>query len=104
MTTIVAAPQQLAELVAAMRPDWDRTRIDGAIAAARNAGWTFTRTAREMILLASTPDSTPADMDAAVRNPLHRNPQPADPHAIPEWTQARQQLESDRADVQDGAA
>ena len=102
---VAAAPRQLADLVAAMRPDWDRVQIDGAIAAARNAGWTFTRTAREIVRMACDPAATPSDLAAALRDPLHRaGPRHVlDPSAdVPEYARAREELAARQPAVEVG--
>jgi len=57
--TIRPAQPELLDLAAAMRPDWDRDRLSGALAAAANNGWPW-----------------PRDLLAEIRDPLHREGRP----------------------------
>ncbi len=74
---IQAAPGELADLAAAMRPAWDRDILAGALLAARQAGWTWDRTLAETIRLMRTPDGSPWDLKRAAASPLRRDyPEP----------------------------
>jgi hypothetical protein len=73
-----AAPKQLADLAAAMRPEWDRDVLSSAIVAAKNAGWTWTRTFAETARLLTDENATPWDLKRAAASPLRRDqPDPA---------------------------
>ena len=70
-----AAPEQLAQLAAAMR-GWDYEEIPGAVIAASVAGWDSERIYRETFRLLLAEDATPADLRHASRNPLRPGPGP----------------------------
>jgi hypothetical protein len=76
--TIQAAPTELLDLAAAMRPDWDRDQLSLALVAARNAGWTWTRTLTATVRLLCDVKAVPRDLAVAARSPLERTV-PADP-------------------------
>ena len=72
-----AAPKQLVELARAMRPEWDHDVLSSAILAARNAGWTWTRTFTETARMLTDPAASPWDLKRAAASPLERRqPQP----------------------------
>jgi hypothetical protein len=72
-----AAPQQLAELARAMRPEWDHDVLAAAIVAAKNAGWTWTRTFTETARMLTDEKASPWDLKHAAASPLRREePQP----------------------------
>ena len=84
------APMQLADLAAAMRPDWDRTQLEGAIAQARSSGWSWPRVFSETARLLVQEDSAPRDLTAAAEAAQrgHLQPRrPAAPAVAREWGQ-----------------
>jgi hypothetical protein len=88
MSPVHPAPLQLADLAAAMRPDWDRTELEGAISAARqNDAWPWHRVFLEVARLLVAEDSSPRDLTAAARNPVGRNT-PASPSVTREYAAA----------------
>lgn len=70
-----AIPQLLA-LARAMRPEWDHDVLGSAILAAKNAGWTWTRTFTETARLLTDEDASPWDLKRAAANPLRREQPP----------------------------
>jgi hypothetical protein len=106
MTTIQAAPLQLAELVCTMREDWDRTEVDGAIHACGLNGWTWEQTAQTAVHLACSADQFPRDLVEAARKPLEHRPALGPDRNAEAAEQARQllarprQTESTRHDHQ----
>jgi hypothetical protein len=76
--TIEPATPQLLDLAAEMRPDWDRDQLSLALVAARNAGWTWTRTITATVRLLCDVKAVPHDLAVAARSPLERAV-PADP-------------------------
>ncbi len=105
MTTIHAAPFELAELVCAMREDWDRAETDGAIRAAGLAGWSWAQTAQVAVRLASIPDQTPRDLVEATRKPLEHRPALTPDRNAEAAEHARQLLaEARQVGAEDGAA
>lgn len=86
MSAVHPAPLQLADLAAAMRPDWDRADLEGAIAAARTGGgWSWPRVFAEVARLLVQEDSSPRDLTAAARNPLEVPHRPAAPEVASGW-------------------
>ena len=67
-----AAPIQLVALAVAMRPEWDHDVLSHAIVAAKNAGWTWTRTFTETARLLTDPHGSPWDLKHAAASPTHR--------------------------------
>lgn len=63
------AQQQLLDLALATRPDIDRARMEGAIWAAHEAGWTWRRTLSETVQMLCRGED-PRDLIAATRDPL----------------------------------
>lgn len=77
---IEVATLQLIDLAAAVRPDWDRDRLAGAIGAVRSAGWPWPRILQETVRLMVDEQAGPRDLTEASRNPLHaRRPAQPDP-------------------------
>lgn len=95
------APSQLAELAAAMRPDWDRAQLEGAVTAARSGGWSWPRVFSEVARLLVQEDSAPRDLTAAAEAAQrgHLQPRrPAAPSVAREWGQVcREVLEWHKA-------
>ncbi len=85
MSPVHPAPIQLADLATAMRPDWDRTHLEGAIAQARSSGWSFPRVFSEVARLLVQEDSSPRDLTEAARQPLKSPSAPASPELQREW-------------------
>jgi hypothetical protein len=67
------AARELTDLAIAVRKDWDRTLLEGAIAQARSSGWSFPRVLLEVVRLLLVEDSSPRDLTAAARTPLARS-------------------------------
>ena len=67
-----AAPDQLVNLARAMRPEWDHDVLSHAIVAAKNAGWTWTRTFTEVSRLLTNPNASPWDLKHAAASPMTR--------------------------------
>jgi hypothetical protein len=65
--TICSAYPQLVALAAEMRPDWNTADFEGAVNAARNAGWTFERIAGEAFRMLRTPNAEPRELRQAAR-------------------------------------
>ncbi|QBI53474.1 hypothetical protein [Streptomonospora litoralis] len=85
-------PGALADLAAALRPDWHRAAIDGAITGCVTAGWPWPRVVVGMVRTALDPDGQPYDLPRTVirlgpPDLLHRPPQPADPAARDRYLQ-----------------
>lgn len=78
------APIELADLAVKMRPDWDRTLLEGAIDAARKC-WSWPRVYSEVSRLLVLEDSSPRDLTAAARNPVTTQFAPSDPDATRQW-------------------
>jgi len=74
--TIRPAQAELLDLAAAMRPDWERDRLAGALAAAANNGWPWPRAFLAAARLLADPDAQPWDLLAETRDPLHRDGRP----------------------------
>jgi uncharacterized membrane protein len=71
------AARELVALAAAMRPEWDHDALSSAFVAAKNAGWTWTRTFTETARLLTDPDGSPWDLKRAAASPMRRErPQP----------------------------
>ena len=100
MSAIHPAPRELADLAVVVRPDWDRTLLEGAIAQARSSGWSFPRVLLEVVRLLVQDDSSPRDLTAAAHDPLAR-PAPATPGVNREWAQVCRDV---IAAAKDGAA
>lgn len=79
MSPIESATPQLLDLAAAVRPEWDRDRLAGAIGAVRAAGWSWQRILTETVRLMTDEDGDPAALVDATRNPISRRPAIADP-------------------------
>lgn len=69
MTDIQPAARELAALAQAMR-GWDEGELMGAMLAARNAGWDFEQTFREVARLLLLRDGDPAALRHAAAHPL----------------------------------
>lgn len=78
MTEIRPAPKRLAALAAEMRADWPYEDTRAALIAASGAGWDAYRIYRETFRLLLLPDSTPADLRLASRNPFRPVPAAGD--------------------------
>jgi len=76
MTAIRSATPELLELAAAMRPDWERRDLAGALASAANNGWPWPRAFLAACRLLADPDAEPRDLLAEIRDPLHRDGRP----------------------------
>jgi hypothetical protein len=85
------APRELADLAVVMRPDWDRSQLEGAIDAARSGGgWSFPKVFSEVARLLVQEDSSPRDLTAAAEaaQRSHLQPRrPAAPSVAREWGQ-----------------
>jgi hypothetical protein len=103
MSPIRPAAFELAELVCAMREDWDRAETDGAINAASLAGWTWPQTVQTTVWLACTPDQYPRDLVEAARRPLDQRPALGPERNAAGAEHARQML-AGRMQREDGAA
>lgn len=88
---IQPAPQQLLDLAAAMRPDWDREQTSLALVAARNAGWEWTRTVLAVARLLCDEKARPQDLAAAARKPFEKV---AGSGPSAEWRQIRERVET----------
>jgi hypothetical protein len=97
---VLPATRELTDLAVAVRPDFDRTQVEGAISAARSAGWSFPRVLLELVRLLVQDDSSPRDLTAAARDPLAR-PAAAAPSVNREWAQVCREV---IAAARDGAA
>jgi len=76
---VQAASRELTDLAVAMRPDWGRDDLSGALVAAKAAGWSWERTFREVSNLLLDGDGRPADLRAAAARPARAGEQfPAD--------------------------
>jgi hypothetical protein len=74
MSAIKPASRELIALATAARgEDW-ASDLDGALAAARTAGWSWPRTALYAARLIFTEDASPRDLREAARDPLRRAP------------------------------
>lgn len=79
MTAIQPASRELVALATAARgEDW-ASDLDGALAAASNAGWSWPRTALYAARLIFTEDASPRDLREAARDPLARRRPKAPP-------------------------
>jgi hypothetical protein len=74
--TIRPAQAELLELAAAMRPDWERDRLAGALASAAHNGWPWPRAFLAACRLLADPDALPRDLLAEIADPLHREGRP----------------------------
>jgi hypothetical protein len=72
MSPIQAAPAQLADMVGAMRPDWEPAHISGAISAAQSGGVDFGIIAEVLTRLARDERAQPRDLTEMVRNHLRK--------------------------------
>ncbi len=79
MTVICPATPELLALAAAMRPDWDRRDLSGALTSAANNGWPWPRAFLAACRLLADPDATPRDLLAEIPSPLERNARPLSP-------------------------
>lgn len=102
MTAIRPAPKHLAMLAAEMRADWDYDETRAALIAASQAGWDPERIYRETFRLLLLPDSSPADLRHASRNPLRPVPSAGDGTLERGLTLARQALEERHDDDPEG--
>ena len=59
----------LVEWVIFSRPEWEADRLEGAVAAARNAQWSDARLAAFLVRMAYDPVATPWDLANAAREP-----------------------------------
>jgi hypothetical protein len=95
MTEITPAWTELADLVCKMRNDWDRRDVDGAIYAAGiaaqepSSGWTWARTATDLVRLACDLSESPRALSDACHDPRNRQA-PVDPAPFAE--EARQMM------------
>ena len=81
MTAAVWAIAAMADCATAMRPDWDRDQVTGALIAARtNPDWSPGRAVLTLARAIADPDGSPRDLLYAARGPLERS-QPASPQA-----------------------
>jgi hypothetical protein len=67
-----AAPNELADLARAMRPEWDHEVLSSAIVAAKNAGWTWARTFTETARMLTDEHASPWDLKHAAASPFQR--------------------------------
>ena len=81
VTAIQPARDELLALAAAMRPDWDRRDLAGALMSAANNGWPWPRAFLATARLLADPDATPRDLLAEIASPLERNARPLSPAA-----------------------
>jgi hypothetical protein len=97
MTPINPAPIELADLAAAMRPDWDRSLFEGALAHALRS-WPWPKVYGEVSRMLVQQDATPRDLtvavDAADPNRAYR---PASAQATHEWAAACRAVLEDAA-------
>ena len=77
-TAIQPAQPELLALAKAMRPEWDTDTLAAAFIAAKNAGWTWTRTFTETCRLLTDEDAGPRDLRAAAASPVRRDQGPGD--------------------------
>lgn len=70
---IEPAPRELVALARVMRPEWDHDVLSSAIVAAKNAGWTWTRTFNETARLLTDPNGSPWDLKRAAASPKERD-------------------------------
>lgn len=74
---IQPAARELVDLARAMRPEWDHDVLSAAIVAAKNAGWTWTRTFSETARMLTDEKASPWDLKHAAASPFRREePQP----------------------------
>jgi hypothetical protein len=74
---IQPAARELVALARAMRPEWDHDVLAAALVAAKNAGWTWTRTFTETARLLTDQNASPWHLKHAAASPMHRGePQP----------------------------
>ena len=60
-----------------MRPEWDHDLFGSALLAAKNAGWTWTRTFTEAARMLTDQTATPWDLKRAAASPAERDyPEP----------------------------
>lgn len=92
--TIVAAPAELVALARVMRPDWDITQFEGALAACRMAGFSWPRTLRTATLILADEDGHPRELLDQVRDPARRtgHGQPVTPERNAEHAARARQL------------
>lgn len=62
----------LLDLAAVIRPDVDRRQLEGAILAAHEAGWTWSRTLKAAVQILADLEE-PRDLVEATRDPLKRH-------------------------------
>ena len=70
---IQPAARELVTLARAMRPEWDHDVLSSALLAAKNAGWTWTRTVTETARLLTDPGGSPWDLKRAAASPKERD-------------------------------
>jgi hypothetical protein len=70
MTSPQPATPELLTLAAKMRPDWDRTDLSGALAAAASNGWDWPKTFLAVCRLLADSEAAPRDLIKAVQNPV----------------------------------
>jgi hypothetical protein len=97
------APAQLADLAAVMRPDWDRSQLEGAVSAARTGGWSWQRVFSEVARLLVIEDSSPSDLTAAARKQVQAV-KPANPALTREWAGVCRMVLEDAAAARGGAS
>jgi len=74
---IQPAARELVALAAAMRPEWDHDVLSSAFVAAKNAGWTWTRTFSTTARLLTDENASPWDLKRAAASPFRREePEP----------------------------
>ena len=74
---IQPATHELVALARAMRPDWDHDVLSSAILAAKNSGWTWTRTFSETARMLTDAKASPWDLKHAAASPFRREePEP----------------------------
>ncbi len=81
MTAIHPATPELLDLAAAMRPDWERRDLAGALMSAANNSWPWPRAFLATARLLADPDAQPRDLLAEIASPLERNARPLSPAA-----------------------
>jgi len=97
MTPINPAPIELADLAAVMRPDWDRSLFEGAVAHALRS-WSWPKVYGEVSRLLVQEDASPRDLTAAVdaQDP-NRRYRPASAESAREWAAACRAVLEDAA-------
>jgi hypothetical protein len=74
MSGIQPAQGELLDLAAAMRPDWQRRDLEGALAGAAQNGWPWPRAFLATARLLTDPEAKPRDLLEEIADPLERRP------------------------------